>query len=125
MKYLGRYKRQLIAIGIFIVLFFVLTDLNTRLTEYFRLSDQRNDMRTVVAQLDSTRAYLQTQIVFATSEAAVDEWARQQAHMVKPGDKLVVVVPKGSLTPVPESAQAPTPQAVENWQVWWALFFGD
>lgn len=125
MKFLGRFKRQLIAIGIFLVLFFVLTDINTRLTEYFRLTEQRNEMRTVVAQLDSTRVYLQTQIVYATSEAAVDKWAREQAHMVKPGDKLVVVVPEGSVTPVPEATGVPSPQAVENWQVWWALFFGD
>ncbi len=100
-------------------------NLNSRLTEYFRLTGERDKMKAVVGELQATKVALDTQAAYATSDAAVIDWARGEAHMALPGDNVIIpVTPVGS-TPQPEIQVTSIPPAVENWQVWYALFFGE
>jgi cell division protein FtsB len=107
-----------------VLLFFLVLDLNTRLNELTRLSAQQEKASTVIAQLESTLSNLNTQVAYAYSEGAVEEWAYGEGHMVRPGENLVIPIAPAGATPEPVKIVEATPQPVENWQIWLALLRG-
>lgn len=117
--------KKLGLIALAVVLFFLVMDLNSRLNELSRLSDQRDDAATVVANLEGTLAVLQTQQAYAGSVGAVEEWAYNEGHMVRPGEQLVIPLSPPGTTPEPVILPTPTVQPVENWEIWLALILGE
>jgi hypothetical protein len=108
-----------------IVLFFLVMDLNNRLSELARLSDQKEKAATVISVLKSTLSSLDTQVAYSNSEGAVEDWAYEEGHMTRPGENLVIpLIPPGT-TPIPEIVVTTTPEPVENWQIWLALLTGN
>ena len=124
MKGLRVEKRKVITAFIILIFFFMLLGLNTRLSEFFRLSNQRDIMQTKVVSLSGTEKALQTQIAFATSDLAVEAWARDEGHLAQPGDNVIIPLAPYSTTPQPKYLPTPTISTQHNWQVWWDLFFG-
>lgn len=107
-----------------VVLFFLVMDLNNRLNELARLSQQQEKAATVISDLQSTLNSLDTQVAYANSAGAVEDWAYEEGHMTRPGENLVIpLVPVGT-TPIAEVEATSTPEPVENWQVWLALISG-
>lgn len=122
---LGRSgKFVAILIGAVILTLLVL-GFNSRVSEKRRLSQQEEQMDARLKSLERTRMSLETQIAYATSEAAVEEWAYEQAKMIREGQGDHLLVPLPGSGPPPESTpeQSVEVQRVENWQVWWKLFF--
>jgi cell division protein FtsB len=117
--------RQILSVVVIVIVFFLMMDLNTRLTELFRLSGQLKRIQTQVVNLQNTEQALRKQLNYATSDAAVEEWARGDSHMAQPGDVMIVPVAPPGFTPTPIARPTPTPLVVENWQVWKALFMGE
>ncbi len=107
-----------------IVLFFLVMDLNNRLSELSRLSAQRDDAQQVVDDLELTLSILNTQIAYSTSEGAVEQWAYEEGHMVREGENLVIPLQPAGATQAPLVVQTATPQPISNWDVWLALFLG-
>jgi len=107
-----------------IVLFFLVMDLNNRLSELSQLSAQQERASTVIAQLESTLSNLNTQVAYANSEGAVEEWAYVEGHMVRSGENLVIPIAPAGSTPEPVTIVTSTPEPVENWQIWLALLTG-
>lgn len=122
-KFQFDYKKIGFAVAI-VVLFLLVMDLNNRLNELSRLSSERNDEATVVSNLQQTLGVLNTQIAYATSDAAVEEWAYGEGHMVRPGENLIIPLePEGATqAPLVVPTQETTP--VSNWAIWMALFSG-
>ena len=124
MKKFRFFDRRILWAGALIVLILLMMDFNNRLGEMLRLKDERVQVSAHLTQLVSTQQSLETRIAYATSDVAVQEWARQEGHMALQGDvPIVPIAPPGS-TPTPNAAQALTAQPAANWQVWNALFFG-
>ena len=108
------------------MLFIVLiADLNSRLMELDRLNQERDQMATRYYWVTSTEAVLKTQIAYAQSDAAVEEWAREEGHMMKEGDVVIVPMVPNDATEQPEILPTATPQVVEEIDAWRAIFFGD
>ncbi|MHC1740844.1 MAG: hypothetical protein AB9897_07015 [Anaerolineaceae bacterium] len=107
-----------------VVLFFLVMDLNNRLNELSRLSTQRNEAETVVVNLQQTLGILSTQIGYATSEAAVEGWAYEEGHMVRPGENLIIPLQPLGATQAPLVVSTPEQTQVSNWEIWKALFSG-
>ena len=107
-----------------VVLFFLVMDLNNRLNELSRLSAQRDDAQQVVNDLQSTLNILDTQIAYATSEGAVEQWAYEEGHMVREGENLVIPLEPEGATQAPLVVATTAPQTVSNWEIWLALFVG-
>ena len=120
-QWLG-WKYALLVIGL-VILALLVMDFNNRMADLQRLSDQRQVVAEQVAELEQTRASLETQIAFATSEGAVRQWAYQEGRWVQQGDLLVVPVSPAESTPVPAATITPTPQPGNNWKIWLSLFF--
>jgi hypothetical protein len=125
MKLFWEARKKIIGLSAVVLLMLLMMNINSRLNEYFRLTNERNEVSTQVNDLQITRFALETQVAYATSDAAVDEWARGEAHLAQPGDKVIVPVTPANLTSVQEPQITPTPPVIENYEVWWALFFGE
>jgi hypothetical protein len=122
MKISGKgWKPVLILIG-FAVLVLLVIDFNNRMAELRRLTAEKEDVSARVTSLVETQVSLETQVAYATSEAAVYYWAYNFEHLGKEGDVLVIPIqPEGS-GPQPTPTPAVTPEIIQNWQVWLSLF---
>ena len=116
------FRRVAVFLGVFILILLVI-EFNTRLEELNRLNDQREEVRAIATEAMQTQAALQTQVAFAGSTAAVEEWARTEGHYVQEGDQAVIPVGQPGSEPVIVATPLPIPTPVQNWEVWWKLFF--
>ena len=123
MPKLKRIKRQWIYIVLLFILFIMVLGLNSRLSEYLRLSSQKDEMDERIIRLESTRIALETQIAYADSDKAVEEWARTYERKVLPGDQVIIPLPLGDITQEVNYLATPNLGNLENWQIWWDLFF--
>lgn len=117
-------RKQFLIIGLLVLSFFLLMDLNSRLSDLVRLTNRKDQVATDVANLQSTADAIRTAIAYATSPAAVDEWARSLGKMGKPGDNPIVPLVPPNTTPEVKTYPTPTPRVVQHWEKWWELFFG-
>ena len=115
-----RYFLLVVGIGILAML---ILGFNNRLVTLRRLKNEAGIVSTQVGDLEVTKSSLETQIAYATSEAAVEEWAYQEAHMIREGDHPIAPISPNEATPTPSMMVITTPEPAENWQVWRALFF--
>lgn len=117
-------RRVAVLIGILILVFIVL-EFNRRLEELNMLNAQSRLVQTQATQAIQTQLALQTQVAYASSEDAVEEWARTDGHYIRDGDLPVVPLAEPGSAPIEVSTPTPVPTQPSNWQVWWDLFFGN
>ena len=115
------WKYALLVIGL-IVLTLLVMDFNNRMAELRRLSDKREDVAVEATNLVQTQVQLKTQIAYATSDAAVEEWAYEEGHMVREGENLVIPLEYPGFTPEVTILPTATPEPKSNWQIWISLF---
>jgi hypothetical protein len=115
------WKYALLVIGL-IVLTLLVMDFNNRMAELRRLSDKREEVAIEATELMHTQLYLETQIAYATSEAAVNEWAYEEGHMVREGENLVIPLEYPGFTPEVTFIPTATPEPETNFQIWFSLF---
>jgi hypothetical protein len=117
-------RRVVVMIGILALVFIVL-EFNRRLEELNMLNRQNQIIQTQATQSIQTQAALQTQVAYASSDAAVEEWARMDGHYIHNGDLPVIPVGEPGAVPMEVSTPTPVPTQSANWEVWWNLFFGE
>ena len=125
MQWISHHFRQILVGALIVVIILLMAEFNNRMTELDRLTIQRGRSAAQITSLVQTQAVLQTQIAYATSVAAVEEWAYEEGKLVRPGDNPVVPLADGeagSPTPAP-SLPLELGTVVENWEIWYALFF--
>ena len=116
-------RRVSVMIGILVLVFIVL-EFNRRLEELHMLDNQNKFIQTQATQAIQTQSALQTQVAYANSNAAVEEWARTDGHYIQDGDLPVVPIGEPGSLPAEVSTPVPAPTPMQNWEVWWQLFFG-
>lgn len=117
-------RRVLVMISILALVFIVL-EFNRRLEELTMLNKQNQLIQTQATQAIQTQAALQTRVAYASSDAAVEEWARMDGHYIQDGDLPVVPVGESGAAPMEVTTPTPVPTQFANWEVWWNLFFGE
>jgi hypothetical protein len=117
-------RRVAALIGILMLVFIVL-EFNRRLEELNMLNAQSRLVQTQATQSVQTQLALQTQVAYANSDAAVEEWARTDGHYIQDGDLPVVPLGEPGAAPIDASTPTPIPTQPSNWDVWWDLFFGN
>ena len=117
-------RRVLIFAGIFVLILFVI-EFNSRLEELNRLNEQRDTIRALATQAMQTQIALQTQVAYAGSADAVEEWARTEGHYMQEGDQPVIPVGVPGSEPVIANTPEPMPTPMQNWEIWWTLFFDE
>jgi cell division protein FtsB len=112
-----------------IILVAVLTiDFGRKALDNYHIQRQVEWLRADVAAEQEENEALQERLVYVSSDAYVEEIARERLKMVKAGDKAVVLVPRSidqpsATTPV-AATQEPEKEPEPYWQQWWDLFFG-
>jgi cell division protein FtsB len=117
-------KRFPIVIAILILLL-VLFAFTQRIAEYLRLNGQLENERARLTELIATQAFLEDEIDYATSIAAVEEWARQDARWAQEGDFPVIPLAPEGVTAQTEGGIQTTPTPSSNWNTWMAWLFYD
>ena len=117
-------RRVVVAIGILVLVFIVL-EFNRRLEELNMLNAQSKLVQQQATQAVQTQLALQTQVAYAGSDAAVEEWARTDGHYIQDCDLPVVPLGQPGSTPIEANSPTPIPTQPANWEVWWDLFFGE
>jgi len=117
-------RRIVVMIGIFALVFIVL-EFNRRLEELNMLNKQHDVVMTQATQAVQTQLALQTQVAYAGSTAAVEEWARTDGHYIRDGDLPVVPIGQPGEAPIQANTPTPAPTQPAKWEVWWNLFFGE
>jgi cell division protein FtsB len=118
-------KKQILLVGVLIIVGFLMMDMNSRLSELFKLKSQLEIAQTQYDYSMRENARLKDKIAYAQSDKAVDEWAREQGHMAKPGDVVVVLIPPEGTQIIHTPTPVPTVVAAKNWEIWKVLFFGE
>ena len=122
-RFLKGWKYFLVVFGL-VILALLIMDFNSRMEEWRRLTDQKENISAQVTGLAATNMSLEEQIAYATSPAGVMEWAYQDGRWVRSGDQLVVPIsPDGNRQPAPTPVPVVVSEPVENWQLWLSLFF--
>ena len=103
----------------------LIMDFNSRTAKLRYLTAERDSVSARATQVMETQNALQVQIAYATSEPAVEDWAYEDGHLIRPGDIPVVPIGDASITPTPTPIPTPAPTASSFWERWLNLFFGD
>ena len=119
-RWLG-WKYALLVIGL-VVLTLLVMDFNNRMAALRRLTGEKEAVGAKVTGLVQTQMSLETQIAFATSDEAVEQWAYVEGHWVRQGEVLVVPLPEEGEPPTPVPTPMPTLQPESNWKIWLSLF---
>lgn len=118
---------QFAAIVVLTIVLFLIVDFGRRTTAGYYVSQTEKRLEAEIAVLLEQQEALEKWRDYVQTDAYVEQWAREQAHMVRPGDRrLIVVTPPASSTG--QLAAAPLPEAVAvelapNWHGWWRLFW--
>ena len=110
-------RRVLLVIGLMVLIFMVM-DLNTRIARLTQLRAQMEYEQKKLDDLKLEQAELEIKIDYATSDAAVEKWAREEGHMKKAGDIVIVPLPDSSYEPEPVVEVIPVEEPVSNWEAW-------
>ena len=117
-----RWRNILILLGLFLAVV-LLIDFNRRMEELDSLTARLNSVRAEGTSIMQTQEALKTQVAFATSDQAVEKWARSN-KMARAGEQPVQLEPSGTVTATPVPAPVTQSQALPNWRIWWELLFG-
>ena len=116
-------RRVAAIIGILVLVFIVL-EFNRRVEQLNTLNGQYTLMQMQATQELQTQAALNTQVAYAGSNAAVEQWARVDGHYIQDGDLPVVPIGQPGVAPIEASTPVATPTPMQKWEVWYQLFFG-
>ncbi len=119
-----KWQNILVILGLFIAVV-LLIDFNRRMEELSRLNAKLDSVHAEGTSIMQTQEALRAQVAYATSDAAVEQWAYEN-KWVRVGEKVIALVPSaaGSATATPEPSVATPTESLPNWRVWWDLFFG-
>jgi cell division protein FtsB len=113
----------IMAIGMILAINF-----STRLADSRPLRDYYNSVETEIKELENVQATLIAERDYTRSDVYVEQWARRDGKMIRPGEVLVIPIPhsdNAAPTPTPPAFVAidTSPPEPQNWTLWWRLFF--
>ena len=117
-----KWRNLLIVLGLVIAVV-LLIDFNRRMEELNSLTTKLESVHAEGTTIMQTQQALVTQVAYATSDAAVEQWAYEN-KWVRTGEHPVQLVPAGGASPTVEPTPAPQAENPPNWRIWWQLFFG-
>ena len=124
MKVLTKNWRYLALLGGLVIAAWLIMDFNNRTAELNRLKSERAYVQGEYEEVFATKSALETVVAFNSSEAAVEKWAYEEGHMLRPGDIPVILIAGTPIVPTPTAQPAVMEPERSNPEAWFALFFG-
>ena len=115
-------KHALVIITIAVLALLVI-EFNQRTSELNRLKAESELVNAKYKSRLATRSALEEQLVYATSEAAVIQWAHEDGHMVRPGEYQVIPLQNQVITPTATPTPKPKLIHIKKYENWLVLFF--
>ena len=119
----NNYKKIAYGIGI-LILIVVVIRFQQRISDMNHLESQRNLIQTQENYIRLTQESLITELAYINSDEAVKAWAYSEGRWYLPNETPIIIIPGGNTVSSFEDAGNPPVKSIENWQVWWELFFG-
>jgi cell division protein FtsB len=117
--------KRVIVVAVVVILVLLFMNFNQRMILLSKLRNQEKTLTLEYADLEATKYILETKVAGADSDAAVEQWAREEAGMIQDGDvPMVILPPSEPLAPTPNPSP-PSVDHVEYWEIWRELFFGN
>lgn len=95
------------------------------------LRGEARKLEGMVATREAERDALTATLAYVQSDAYVEEWAREEMKMAKPGEVVVIPVvsaeraePESTPAAEGDDGQLDVPDSRPFWVVWWEAFFG-
>lgn len=124
LKAIRLLDRRLLGVLGLIVVVMLMLGFSTRITTLSQLTRQRKQLETRNEALMATQKALEDKIAYATSELALEEWAREEQRLVNPGDHAVIFLEPKDAAPTPQpTPPAPRP-SLRPIDIWMTLLFG-
>lgn len=117
-----KWRNILVVFGLVLAIV-LLIDFNRRMEELSSLTANLDAVQAEGTAVMQTQEALMTQVAYATSDQAVEQWAYNN-KWVRVGEHPVQLEPSGQVTPTPIPPSVTRIQHQSNWQIWWELFFG-
>jgi cell division protein FtsB len=115
---------QFVALIVATIALSLIVDLGHKVAVYRHLQREEARLEQEIGFEEERRDYLEGLQEQVQTEKFLDDWARREQKMVKPGERLVV--PRfEAAPPAPQiNPQQESPSSEEShWQEWWKLFF--
>lgn len=120
-----KVDKRLLLVVVLAVLVVMMMDFNSRMSVMLQLDQQESQLKTQKVELQQTKVKLEAEIVYANSDRALEEWAREEARLINDGDIPIIILPGGTLKNTPTPPSEPKMAAMNTWEVWKELFFGN
>jgi hypothetical protein len=115
--------RTIFLVGFLVLIVVWMIVFGGRIADLNRLTDEYTQAQLTISALTATTSALATEVIEAGSDAAVEEWAYEDAKMIRDGDHRVAVVPIEGTPLAPTPLPTPVPEPKNLFRIWWDLFF--
>ena len=105
---------------------FLIIDFGRRATTSYYVAQAEKELQAEIQAELTRQAHLQERLTYVRSDEYVEKWAREEAHMVHPGDQpLILVTVEAPVAPgrAPTDPAHAAPAVEPAWHAWWRLFF--
>jgi cell division protein FtsB len=120
---------QFVAIVVLTIAIFLIVDFGRRTTAGYYVSQAEQRLVDQIQAELERRQKLMERRDYVASDAYVEEWAREQAHMIRSGDQPFILVtpasPQSRVDLLQSVEPPPSAEPYPNWYCWWLLFFGE
>ena len=118
---------QFIGIIVLTIAVLLVVDFGRRATTGYYIAQAEEQLKAEIAIELTRQAQLRERLEYVQSDEYVEEWAREQAHMIRPGDQPLILVTVATPIAPTNTAEQPahtgTPLHTPPWHQWWRLFF--
>ncbi len=112
----------MVAIGTTLIAVYLLLLTGQRALDAYRLQREAESIRQDIITLRTRNLELQRELSSDRWELEVEQIAREQLGLIRPGDHPVVLMWSEDPRRTPETATKPREQTRANWQEWLDLF---
>ncbi len=119
---------QLLLIAALILLMPLIVDINGRISVIRRMHQEKSRLQQELIKVQTEQETLQAQLEFVASDAYLEQWARVDARMTKPGEIAIIPLTAGppeQAAPALENPLFPAASDPSIPEQWRRLFFGD
>ncbi len=117
---------QAVAIVVLTIVVFLIVDFGRRTATGYYVSQAEKQLQVDIKTQLQLKKELEERREYISTDAYVEQWAREEGQMVHPGDRPIILVTPDTPSTIPSAVPAATPAdevPVPNWHSWWRLFF--
>ena len=124
LKQINWTDRRLITVVVIVILVVLMMDFNNRMSNMIQLNQMETILQTKLAGLEATRLVVEDDIAYATSDRALEEWAREKDRLIAEGDHPIIIMPPSDYAPAPTATPKPETVILTRLDIWKELIFG-